>query len=75
MKMIQKKIKSLIYAGLGLVLCVLLCGGIGISRAGGVGDGYFITVCKENESGITITDYVGDKTELVIPGKINDRKK
>ena len=27
--MIQKKIRSLIYAGLGLVLCVLLCGGIG----------------------------------------------
>ena len=29
--MIQKKIRSLIYAGLGLVLCVLLCGGIGMT--------------------------------------------
>ena len=29
--MIQKKIKSLIYVGLGLVLCVLLCGGIGMT--------------------------------------------
>ena len=29
MKMMQKKIRSLIYAGLGLILCVLLCGGGG----------------------------------------------
>ena len=71
MKMIQKKIKSLIYAGLGLVLCVLLCGGIGMT-AQAESDGYF--TYKENESGITITDYVGDETELVIPGKINDKK-
>ena len=71
MKMIQKKIKSLIYAGLGLVLCVLLCGGIGMT-AQAESDGYF--TYKENESGITFTDYVGDETELVIPGKINDKK-
>ena len=69
--MIQKKIKSLIYAGLGLVLCVLLCGGIGMT-AQAESDGYF--TYKENESGITITGYVGDETELVIPGKINDKK-
>ena len=71
MKMIQKKIKSLIYAGLGLVLCVLLCGGIGMT-AQAESDGYF--TYKENESGITITGYAGDETELVIPGKINDKK-
>ena len=29
--MIQKKIRSLIYAGLGLILCVLLCGGLGMT--------------------------------------------
>ena len=29
--MIQKKIRNLICAGLGLVLCVLLCGGIGMT--------------------------------------------
>ena len=29
--MIQKKVRSLIYAGLGLVLCSLLCGGIGMT--------------------------------------------
>ena len=69
--MIQKKIKSLIYAGLGLVLCVLLCGGIGMT-AQAESDGYF--TYKENESGITITGYAGDETELVIPGKINDKK-
>ena len=69
--MIQKKIKSLIYAGLGLVLCVLLCGGIGMT-AQAESDGYF--TYKENESGITITGYVGDETELVIPGKIDGKK-
>ena len=31
MKMMQKKIRSLIYAGLGLILCVLLCGGVGMT--------------------------------------------
>ena len=69
--MIQKKIKSLIYAGLGLILCVLLCGGIGMT-AQAESDGYF--TYKENESGITITGYVGDETELVIPGKIDGKK-
>ena len=29
--MIQKKIRNLICAGLGLALCVLLCGGIGMT--------------------------------------------
>ena len=71
MKMIQKKIKSLIYAGLGLILCVLLCGRIGMT-AQAESDGYF--TYKENESGITITGYVGDETELVIPGKIDGKK-
>ena len=71
MKMIQKKIKSLIYAGLGLILCVLLCGGIGMT-AQAESDGYF--TYKENESGITITGYVGDETELVIPEKIDGKK-
>ena len=72
--MIQKKIKSLIYAGLGLVLCVLLCGGTGITaKAESYGDFSY----EENESGITITGYTGNKkktTKLVIPEKIGGKK-
>ena len=69
--MIQKKIKSLIFAGLGLILCVLLCGGIGMTaHAESYGDFTY----KENESGITIKGYTGNKTMLVIPGKIGGKK-
>ena len=72
--MMQKKIKSLIYAGLGLVLCVLLCGGIGMTaQAESYGDLTYV----ENESGITITGYTGNKkktTKLVIPEKIGGKK-
>ena len=70
-KMIQKKIKSLIYAGLGLVLCVLLCGGIGMTSQA---ESYGNLTYEENESGITITRYTGNKTKLVIPGKIGGKK-
>ena len=69
--MIQKKIKSLIYAGIGLVLCVLLCGGTGITaKAESYGDFSY----EENESGITITGYTGNKTKLVIPEEIDGKK-
>ena len=70
-KMIQKKIKSLIYVGLGLVLCVLLCGGIGMTSQA---ESYGNLTYEENESGITITRYTGNKTKLVIPGKIGGKE-
>ena len=69
--MIQKKIRSLIYAGLGLILCVLLCGGIGMTAQA---ESYDDFTYEDNENGITITGYTGDKTELVIPGEINGKK-
>ncbi len=69
--MIQKKIKSLIYAGLGLVLCVLLCGEIGMTAKA---ESYGNLTYEENESGITITKYAGNKTKLVIPKEINGKK-
>ncbi len=69
--MIQKKIRSLIYAGLGLVLCVLLCGGIGMTAQA---ESYGNLTYEENESGITITKYTGNKTKLVIPEKIKGKK-
>ena len=72
--MIQKKIRSLIYSGLGLVLCVLLCGGIGMTAQAAETKTYEGFTYAENESGITITGYTGDKTELVIPGKIDGKK-
>ena len=72
--MIQKKIRSLIYAGLGLVLCVLLCGGIGMTAQAAETKTYEGFTYAENGSGITITGYTGDKTELVIPGKIDGKK-
>ena len=69
--MIQKKIKSLIYAGIGLVLCVLLCGGIGMTAQA---ESYGNLTYEENESGITITKYEGNKKKLVIPEKIDGKK-
>ena len=68
--MIQKKIRSLIYVGLGLILCVLLCGGIGMTAQ----ESYDDFTYEDNENGITITGYTGDKTELVIPGEIDGKK-
>ena len=69
--MIQKKIRSLIYAGLGLILCVLLCGGLGMTAQA---ESYDDFTYEDNENGITITGYTGDKTELVIPGEIDGKK-
>ena len=66
MKMMQKKIRSLIYAGLGLILCVLLCGGGGMTA-------------QAQESGIPIKGiaaagigYEGEKfpvSQIIDPGK------
>ena len=74
MKMMQKKIRSLIYTGLGLVLCVLLCSGIGKTAQAAESKTYNGFMYEEKESEITITGYVGDKTEVVIPGEINGKK-
>ena len=68
--MMQKKIKSLIYAGLGLILCVLLCGGIGMTAQAAYDD----FVYEEEENGITIIKYRGEDKEVVIPDKINGTK-
>ena len=70
--MIQKKIRSLIYAGLGLILCVLLCGGIGMTAQAEESDGDF--KYEEKATGITITGYTGGKTDVVIPGEITGKK-
>ncbi len=74
--MIQKKIRSLIYAGLGLVLCVLLCGGIGMTAQAYAEDEdtyngfqYF-----KMSNGVSIDGYIGDETELVIPEEIDGVK-
>ena len=69
--MIQKKIKSLIYAGLGLVLCVLLCGGIGMTSQAAETKTYGDFTYEEGKDGITITEYTGNKKKVVIPDKIN----
>ena len=74
MKMMQKKLRSLIYAGLGLILCVLLCGGIGMTAQAAEIKTYEGFTYTENGSEITITGYTGDKTELVIPGEIDGKK-
>ena len=74
MRKMQKKIRSLLYAGLGLVLCVFLCGGIGMTAQAEESKTYEGFTYAENEDGITITKYTGDKTELVIPGEINGKK-
>ena len=71
MKMMQKKLRSLIYAGVGLILCVLLCGGLGMTAQA---ESYDDFTYEDNENGITITGYTGDKTELVIPGEIDGKK-
>ena len=73
--MIQKKIRSLIYAGLGLVLCVLLCGGIGMT-AQAEEETYngFTYVYESWSDTITILGYKGNKTEIVIPGEIKGKK-
>ncbi len=72
--MIQKKIKSLIYAGLGLVLCVLLCGGIGMTAQAAETKTYGDFTYEEGKDGITITGYTGDKAEVVIPDRIRGTK-
>ena len=69
--MIQKKIKSLIYAGLGLVLCVLLCGGIGMTSQAAETKTYGDFTYEEGKDGITITEYTGNKKKVAIPDKIN----
>ena len=68
--MIQKKLKSLICAGLGLILCVLLCGVIGMTAQAEESKTYGDFTYEERTNGITITGYVGDKTEVVIPEEI-----
>ena len=70
MKMMQKKLRSLIYAGVGLILCVLLCGGIGMTAQAAYDD----FVYEEEENGITIIKYRGEDKETVIPDKINGTK-
>ena len=73
--MIQKKIRSLIYAGLGLVLCVLLCGGIGMpAQAEEETYNGFTYVYESWSDTITIFGYKGNKTEIVIPGEIKGKK-
>ena len=74
MKMMQKKIRSLIYAGLGLVLCVLLCGGVGMTAQAEEEKTYDGFSYVENGDKIIIEGYTGDKTELVIPGEIDGKK-
>ena len=71
MKMMQKKIRSLIYAGLGLILCVLLCGGIGMTAQAAESKTYGDFTYEEGKDGITITKYTGNKKKVVIPDKIN----
>ena len=73
-EMIQKRIRSLICAGLGLILCVLLCGGIGMTAQAAESKTYGDFTYEENENGITITGYTGDKTDVVIPGEIEGKK-
>lgn len=71
MKMMQKKIRSLIYAGLGLILCVLLCGGIGMTAQAAESKTYGDFTYEEGKDGITITGYTGEAKKVVIPDKIN----
>ena len=73
-KMIQKKIRSLIYAGLGLVLCVLLCGGIGMTAQAEEETYNGFTYYQSWSDTITISGYKGNKTEIVIPGEIKGKK-
>ena len=71
MKMMQKKLRSLIYAGLGLILCVLLCGGIGMTAQAAESKTYGDFTYEEGKDGITITKYTGEAKKVVIPDKIN----
>ena len=71
MKMMQKKIRSLIYAGLGLILCVLLCGGVGMTAQAEESKTYGDFTYEEAKDGITITGYTGEAKKVVIPAKIN----
>ena len=71
MKMMQKKLRSLIYAGLGLILCVLLCGGIGMTAQAAESKTYGDFTYEEGKDGITITKYIGEAKKVVIPDKIN----
>ena len=71
MEMMQKKIKSLIYAGLGLILCVLLCGGVGMTAQAEESKTYGDFTYEEAKDGITITGYTGEAKKVVIPDKIN----
>ncbi len=74
MEMIRQKIKSLIYAGIGLVLCVLLCGEMSMTaQAAEMTDDDFWYEESE-DGGMTITGYTGDETDLVIPGEINGKE-
>ena len=74
MKMMQKKLRSLIYAGVGLILCVLLCGGIGMTAQAAKEKTYNGFTYEDHGYGIVITGYKGSKTELVIPEKIAGKK-
>ena len=76
MKMIQKKVKSLICAGLGLILCVLLCGGIGMTAQAAKektyngftyeDHGYGLTIVKEIVNHYQgIFEYLQDKSQLI----------
>ena len=69
--MMQKKIRSLIYAGLGLILCVLLCGGVGMTAQAEESKTYGDFTYEEAKDGITITGYTGEAKKVVIPDKIN----
>lgn len=71
MKMMKKKIRSLIYAGLGLILCVLLCGGVGMTAQAEESKTYGDFTYEEAKDGITITGYTGEAKKVVIPDKIN----
>lgn len=71
MEMMQKKIRSLIYAGLGLILCVLLCGGVGMTAQAEESKTYGDFTYEEAKDGITITGYTGEAKKVVIPDKIN----
>ena len=70
MKMIQKKLKSLLCAGLGLILCLLLCGGIGMTAQAAESKTYNGFTYEKGKDGITITGYTGGETAVVIPAKI-----
>ena len=74
MKMMQKKIRSLIYAGLGLILCVLLCGGVGMTAQAEESKTYGDFTYEEAKDGITITGYTGEAKKVVIPDKINGKE-